>query len=881
MGVRFKEPYPRGRQFSHFSTPYPFPLFLQMKKFQRVFTVVPSIPEPLQPLQEIAQNLWFSWNKNAIKLFQRLDPVLWRETHHNPVLLLRSISQKRVDEMAKDEGFLAQIERVYVEFEQYVKTESSYEFHLEKPLDFQIAYFSAEYGLTDCLPIYSGGLGVLAGDFLKSASDLRLPVVAIGLLYKGGFFSQYIDESGWQTETYPEAEVDNLPISPVSDANGKQRNIELHLAGRSIIARIWMIQVGRIPLYLLDTDTPENSQEFKDITRHLYSGDRELRLRQEILLGKGGVRLLEELEIKPSVFHMNEGHAAFAALERIRGLIKSEGLSFKQAKDAVITQSVFTTHTPVPAGNDRFDRSLMEKYFHHYVQEIGISFDEFMALGRENPKDHKETFCMTVLALKLSCKANGVSELHSEVSRDMWKKVWPDLPLREIPITHITNGVHVPSWISIELSALYDRYLGLQWSEDPDQTKIWENVDNIPESELWRTHSRCREALVAFVRRKVRLQLLQKEAHKSEVKQADTLLDPKALTIGFARRFATYKRGDLLFSDPERLAKILNNEKFPVQIVFAGKAHPLDNQGKEIIRRIISFTKEKRFQGKIIFLEDYNMNIARFMVQGVDIWLNNPLPPLEACGTSGMKAAMNGAMNLSILDGWWCEGYKGDNGWSIGRGEKFEDRAYQDEVESRNIYNILEQEAVPLFYERGFDNIPRKWVSMMKNCLRTVCPNFNSHRMAQDYTRLFYLPSEEKWKVISRDSMSGVKDLSGWLGNVESKWNAIQINKISYEAEKSAIVGDNLGVQVEVFLKDLQADDVSIDLYHGRVDSKANFLDREFIHLTCGGSSENGNFVFSGEVPCLGTGKHGFTVRILPKHDNLISPYQTGLIVWG
>ena len=852
-----------------------------MKKFQRIFNVVPSLPETLQPLEKIARNVWFAWNKEAIKLFQRLDPLLWRETGHNPMQLLRSINQDRVEEVAKDEGFLAQIERVSQEFDQYVRYGSVYHFHLDHPLDFQIAYFSAEYGLADCLPLYSGGLGVLAGDHLKSASDLGIPLVAVGLLYQKGFFSQVIDEEGLQRETYPSREVENLPICRVTDEQGVQISIHVDLAGRPTVAKLWKINVGRVALYLLDTDTPENNHEYRNTSEQLYGGDNDMRVRQEILLGIGGIRALQRLGLKPSVFHMNEGHAAFVALERIRQLVKEEGLSFRQARDAVTSQCVFTTHTPVPAGNDRFDRALMEKYFRGYAHDLGISFDEFMALGRENPHDPNETFCMTVLALKLSCKANGVSELHSQVSRTMWKKVWPALPLEELPITHITNGVHIPSWVSVELSGLYDRYLGPQWSEDPDCAKVWERVEDIPESELWRTHCRRREALVAFARRNLREQLIKNGAHKSEIRGTASVLDPDALTIGFARRFATYKRGNLIFRDPERLARILNDKDRPVQIVFAGKAHPKDNLGKEIIRSIIKFSKQPEFLNKIVFLEDYNMNIARFMVQGTDVWLNNPLRPLEACGTSGMKAAVNGSLNLSIPDGWWCEGYSGENGWSIGRGEEYQEREYQDEVESRNIYNLLEQEVVPIFYERGIDNVPRKWVALMKNCLRSICPEFNSHRMIENYAQYFYLPSAEKWKVLSEPKLEGGRRLSDWLQGLKSRWDGIKITAVRYENGHMVALGDCVRINVEVFLNGLQPEEVAVDLYHGQVDSRVNFLSNEISKLDVDGCIDKQNYIFSGKIPCRETGRYGFVVRILPKHENLISPYQTGLVLWG
>jgi len=844
-----------------------------------VYIVSPDLPDRLRPLMDLAKNIWFCWNQEAIELFRSVDQNLWEETGHNPLAILGRLKNTRIQELLADEGFLLEMDRVSGEFNRYVADRRAYEFRLETPFDFTVAYLSAEYGLTDSLPIYSGGLGVLAGDHLKSASDLRVPIVAVGLIYQKGYFRQYLNADGWQQETYPDNNFHVLPVTLDRDQDNNLMMIEVPLKDRSVKVRIWRIQVGRVPLLLLDTNNVENREEDRNITSYLYGGDRDMRLRQEIVLGIGGVRALSKLGYRPAVYHMNEGHSALALLERIRMLMEENHLSFAEARGAVYASSIFTTHTPVPAGIDIFDRSLMSSYLGNYIRSLGISMEAFLSLGtqEENPN---EPFNMAIMAIKNSALTNGVSELHKKVSRRMWSGIWKTLPQIDIPIEGVTNGIHIPSWISSDMTGLFDRYLGRRWAEDPDNIKVWERVNRIPDSELWRTHERRRERLVAFTRQRLQEQLLRRGAQKMEIQAAGEALHPQALTIGFARRFATYKRGDLILRDPNRLARILNDPQRPVQIIFAGKAHPQDQIGKEVIRNIIHLANLPDFRHRMAFIEDYDMNVARYMVQGSDVWLNNPRRPLEACGTSGMKAAANGALNMSVLDGWWAEGYQTGVGWAIGSGEEYENSDYQDQVEGQAIYDLLERYVVPLFYERGRDNLPRGWTGMMRNSMCTLAARFNSHRMVQDYVHRFYVPSALNWKRIGLNGFEGARQLTRWADRMRANWSQLQILDKRADTGKGIQVGQTLRVEVRMRLGVLSPKDLAVDIYYGPVDSKADLLDRETISLQDFTQEENG-MVFRGEIPCQEVGRFGFRVRVLPSHPLLVNPYSLGLILWG
>ncbi len=847
----------------------------------RTFEVVASLPEELSPLRTLAYNLWWSWNGEAIELFLRMDRDLWRETYHNPILMLGRISQERLGALKNDGGFLAHMKRVMTRLERYMSEETWYHKVHDGNNPAQIAYFSLEFGIHECLPIYSGGLGVLAGDHLKSASDLGVPLVGVGLLYRRGYFHQRLDANGWQLEVYPDNDFYNMPMTLVRNAEGLPIIISLDYPGRTVRAQIWRAQVGLVPLYLLDTNIESNSPADRDITASLYGGDSDMRIRQEIMLGVGGCRALQALGLNSTVCHMNEGHAAFLGLERVRRKMKENRLSFAEAREIVTAGGVFTTHTPVPAGIDVFHPDLMEHYFHGFRQELGLDRNEFIGLGRQNPADNSEGFNMAVLALKFSAKRNGVSKLHGEVSRRMWQKMWPEVPEQEVPIAAITNGVHSHSWLSREMAALFETYLGLRLHEEPADQSVWRGIKEIPDAELWRTHERRRERLVAYARRRLREQLRRRGALLSEAAHADEVLDPKILTIGFARRFATYKRGNLLLRDPERFKRLLTNNDLPLQIIFAGKAHPNDGPGKELIRQIVQFARQADIRNRVVFLEGYDVNTAHYLVQGCDVWLNTPRRPLEASGTSGMKATVNGALNVSTLDGWWCEVEQADNGWSIGHGEDYTDPNYQDEVESRALYDLLEKEIVPVFYERGTDGLPRRWIGMMKNSMSTIGPMFNSHRMVQEYVEQFYVPGAQRHQRLSSDNMGACRQFASWKHYIAQNWGKVRLASVQQCAEGEQSVGTELPVAATVHVGDLKPENISLQLFYGPLEADGRLQRVRSVPMKLVRSNSDGTHRFIGAIPCQATGRHGFAVRVVPAHPDLGDPLDTGLILWG
>ncbi|MBW2109084.1 MAG: alpha-glucan family phosphorylase [Deltaproteobacteria bacterium] len=848
------------------------------------FNVLARLPERLRPLERIANNLWFGWHHDVAHLFRRMDPELWETSKHNPVYMLGNVNQQRLDELADDAGFLAQMDRAHEALKTYLAVTPPWSepgVSDREANRYCVAYFSAEFGVAQCIPIYSGGLGVLAGDHLKSASDLNLPIVGVGLFYHEGFFQQYLNADGWQQEAYPENDISVMPLHLMQDSDGRPIIVEVPIGHESVKIQIWRMMVGRIPLYLLDTNLGDNPTHHRQITARLYGGDWDMRVRQEIVLGIGGVRALRALNIEPTAYHMNEGHSAFSALERICILKNEFGLSFDAAREFVVATNSFTTHTPVPAGNDLFSPDLMHRYFEDYVNHLGIAFKVFLGFGRLDPMNDHEPFCMTVLALRLSSHANGVSRLHAKVSRNMWYKIWPKNPIEDIPIETITNGVHIPSWISEDMAALFDTYLGPNWIEDPDSHKVWQQVEKIPDAELWGTHERRRERLVAFARKRLQDQLRCCGASARDLEAAGQVLNPEILTIGFARRFASYKRATLVLKDEERLIRLLTHPERPVQIIMAGKAHPNDNPGKELIRQIIHFANRPEVRHRFVFIQDYNIRVARVMLRGCDIWLNTPRRPLEACGTSGMKGIANGVLNLSVLDGWWDEGYNQDYGWAIGRGETYEDEALQDEVESRDIYNILEREIIPLFYDRGLDNLPKGWLAKMKAAMRDLCPIFNSHRMVQDYTDRFYKSISKRYHVLFRDNLKGARDLARWRQKIMTSWDQIRINRVNVHDAIPVPVSGRLKIGTDVFLNELQPDDVDVELYFGPLSFQDEFTEKQTIQMRPTGSDGNGNHRFEGEIPCSRTGKYGFTIRIMPTRQKMETPYSTGLVIWA
>ena len=850
-------------------------------KLIRSFTVVPSLPEPLQRLGELAYNLWWLWNADAEELFRRVDLDRWESVEHNPVRLLGEVPQDRLERLADDGAFLAHMERVLENFDLYMSQKTWYADQFGESTQGTIAYFSAEFGLHMSLPIYSGGLGVLAGDHLKSASDLGLPLVGVGLLYRQGYFHQYLTNDGWQFEDYPDTDFHHLPITPVRNEKGDALQISVEMQNHTMLARVWKIQVGRVPLYVLDSDIAENPPEFREITRRLYGGDKEMRIRQEMLLGIGGTRALSQMGIIPAVCHMNEGHSAFLALERVRQIMGQSSLSFDEAREAVAASTVFTTHTPVPAGIDSFNPAMVESYLAPLARALGLSKQKLLALGRHRADDAEEEFCMALLAFRLAASSNGVSQLHGDVSRKMFQPVWPGLPTDEVPIQAVTNGVHVRTWLSLEFAHLFDRYLGPRWANNPVDQAIWQRINEIPDAEVWRSRERLRERLVAATRTRLRRQLERGGAPPAAVRKADEALDPEALTIGFARRFAPYKRATLFMRNPDRLLRILSDPHRPVQFIVAGKAHPRDDLGKELIKHVVEFTKRSDVRGHIVFLEDYDLRLAEYLVQGVDVWLNTPKKLHEASGTSGMKVLPNGGINLSIRDGWWAEAYDGENGWAIGDDRHYDNDEYQDYVESECIYDLLEQEIIPKFYKRGRDGVPRQWVARMKASMRTLLPRFNTNRMVREYTEKMYRAALERWADLTRDECRVARDLAGWRSALRQHWGEIRVESVQAGGNCEFRVGSEVHVTADVHLGPVQPDSVEVQLYHGRVDAHDQLYEAHAVPMRCEGPAGDGRYRFIGAVPCVATGHCGYTVRILPHHPDLGSPFNAGLVRWG
>lgn len=850
----------------------------------RTFNVTPSLPPRLEALRALAYNLHWDWDFGTIDLFRRLDPDLWESSRYNPVLMLGTISQARLQEVAEDEGFLAQMDRAAQRLDDYLKERTWYRRHRPNPVpDECYAYFSMEFGLTSCLPVYSGGLGVLAGDHLKSASDLGLPLVAVGLLYQEGYFAQYLNADGWQQERYPINDFYNMPLHPERNPDGSELRIAVDYPGRQIFARVWRVQVGTVPLYLLDTNIEPNNQYDQDICDRLYGGDIDMRIHQEIMLGIGGVRMLEALGLKPSVYHMNEGHSAFLALERIRMLMDTKGLSFSEAFHVAQSSQMFTTHTPVPAGIDLFPPDKVVYYLGRYAGRFGLSEEEFLALGREDTGNFSAPFSMAVLAIKTATFVNGVSKLHGEVSRHMFSGLWENLPLSEVPITSITNGVHARSCVAKSTQELYDRYLGPKWSGANPDDPLWDRIDTIPDEELWRNHELQRSQMVVYARERLKKSLSERGASTLEFSQAKEVLDPFVLTIGFARRFATYKRATLFLRDIERIRKLIKGigDGQRVQFLIAGKAHPKDMPGKELIRNIIHFTRDEGLSRSIVFVPNYDMHLSRAMVAGCDVWLNSPRRPREASGTSGMKAAMNGLPNLSVLDGWWDEADYVQTGWPIGHGEDYDDPDYQDDVEANALYELLEKEVVPLFYTRDSEGVPRGWVAKMKEAIRFNTPMFNTARMVKDYaTRAYFMASDRAYSLVA-NAYAPAKELAKWETHVSDHWYDMRIDAVHISEPTDLRVNQEFSVKTWVQLGALTPEDIQVELYQGTVDVDGEIHSGTPIPMQYQGQDDHGKSIYSVAVTYTTSGLQGLSLRILPKHQYLHSPYDPRLILWA
>jgi len=843
----------------------------------REFLVRPALPPALSRISQLAHNVVWSWEPAIRALFRRMDPKLWAASGHNPVLMLGRVPQSTLERLAGDPRYLALYRRACERFDAYMhRPDTASATAGSQQL---IAYFSMEYGIVECLPAYSGGLGVLSGDFMKASSDSELPIVGLGLLYQTGYLQQYLNPDGWQQERYLVNDFYTLPVTPVKDSTGADLMVEVRLPTGSVWIKLWLMEVGRVKLYLLDTNIPENDiPEHRSITDALYGGDNHVRMRQEILLGIGGLRALRALGYEPTVYHMNEGHSAFLALERIRTLIREQGLTFDEALEASRNNNVFTTHTSVPAGIDIFDSGVMWEYFHDYCREVGIEFERLMGLGRRNPQDSYERFSMAILAIKTSCFRNAVSRLHREVSQEMFQELWPQLPVWEIPITSVTNGVHLLSWLSSDLATLYDQYLQPDWRERLTDPKTWEQVQDIPDQELWEAHRRRKRRLLTFVRERQVECARNRKASSAELRRAAEVLDPEAFTIGFARRFATYKRATLLFRDVSRLKRILCNSERPVQVVIAGKAHPKDHPGKELIRQIVQLSRDPDLSKRLVFVEDYEMAVARELVESVDVWLNNPRRGEEACGTSGMKAGLNGVLNLSILDGWFDEAYEHTGGWAVG--DRIPYSEDQDEAHATAIYSLLENELIPAFYERD-QGVPREWMRRMKKSIMHLSPQFNCQRMAEEYQSQLYLPAHQAWSGVRCDGFAKARQKSRWSAEVRQVWDQVSFVETEPPPPGPVLSGKPVPVRAAVNLAGLKADDVRVEVVMGRVGPNGNLEDTEVMLLPP--VEQRGNVViFAKEIVPQQTGRMGYALRITPNHygDPLTRPCGT-LLKWS
>ena len=843
--------------------------------------VNPQLPKRIEDLEKIANNLWWSWNTEFLNLFKQIDADLWERVEKNPVKFLKQVSQERLEEAEKNVEFLKQYDKIVENFESYQNSKSTWfsKRYPENKNDL-IAYFSAEYGLDQILSIYSGGLGILSGDHLKSASDLGIPLVAVGLLYKNGYFHQKINGYGEQETEYRKIDIYSLPIKPVKDENGQDLIIFVKFPKRRLYLKVWSISVGRVTLYLMDSDIEENNEEYRDITTTLYGGNQEMRISQEIVLGMAGVRLLKSLGLKPSLYHMNEGHSSFLIIELIKNIMKEKQISFDMAKDIVSSKTVFTTHTPVPAGNDIFPLELVEKYFKDYWERLGISKEEFFKMGMEpNPKPNSG-FNMGILALKVAGKKNGVSKLHGAVSRELFSDVWPEIAPDESPITYVTNGIHTCSWLSPNLKELYNKYLMPYWQDHIYENSTWEKIAEIPNEELWNAHMQRKQKLMEKAKQNILERLKRSGYRYEEINEITSKLNPNALTIGFARRFATYKRATLLFRDLERITQILNNADRPVQILIAGKAHPADKEGQNLIKYIHEISMKPQFKGKVFLLENYNMELSRYLISGVDVWLNTPRRPMEASGTSGQKASVNGAVNFSILDGWWAEGYNQKNGWAIGTNAEYESYEIQDNCDSESIYQTLENKIIPAYYEKNEKGISDKWMEYMKNSIISTGGKYSTARMLVDYTNQLYMPLINLYHKYY-ESLENVANYNSWKKEMYKNWANIVITEENNLNNIVVDAGENIEAHCRVTLPNIEPENVEVQVYYGRIKENGVLEKIAIIPMNLETYNEEEKVAtYKAKIELTTGGNYGYTFRVMPKHEMLLDSENLNLVKW-
>lgn len=840
-------------------------------------SVFPQVPERLKRLHELAYNLWWSWNPDAQALFAGIDETLWDRVSHNPVKFLREVNQERLNQAALDETLAARYDAVMAEFDAYMQPASTW-FSRTHPdrLGSTIAYFSAEFGLHEALPIYSGGLGVLSGDHCKAASDLGLPFIGMGFLYPQGYFTQRITSEGRQEAIYNKLSFDEVPATPARNPNGEEVLIKVDLPGRAVFAKVWKIQVGRIPLYLMDTDVALNDPKDRELSARLYGGDQEIRISQEIVLGIGGVRAVRALGYDPAVWHMNEGHAAFLGLERMREMVQ-QGLTFQQALEVTRASTVFTTHTPVPAGHDVFGFDLMDKYFGRYWGQLGLNRDSFLQFARQD-QHWGPTFSMTVLALRAAGIYNGVSKLHGDVSRAMWTWMWPGTPESEVPITHITNGVHTQTWLSPTLRALFDKYLPADWKEEVDNPHTWDAVSQIPDEELWDALQAGKSRLFRFMATRAQERAFRMGEGPARIKQVAQFFNQDALVIGFARRFATYKRATLIFRDVQRIHRLLGDPERPVMLIFAGKSHPADEPGKELIAQVTRIAQTPEFDSRVMFIEDYDMNVARYLVQGVDVWLNNPRRPREASGTSGQKAALNGAPNLSVLDGWWVEGYNRRNGWAIGEERAYKDETTQDEADALSLYSTLEEDVIPLYYGRDEAGVPHGWLRTVRASIQSTAWLFSMARMVKEYTEVMYMPAARHAAELTANQFTRARQLAEWRHRVHFNWPQLVLEARGPH-EGQVTVGDHVVIEASVRLGALTPADVMVEIVY-RYGEGEDAPSRD-IPMTQVEKLDNGTYLYRGEFRPESSGQLRYGVRVLPVHADLFNKHELGVVRWA
>ena len=846
-------------------------------------TVNPQLPKRVGELLDIANNLWWAWNSEFLRLFKEIDSDLWETVGKNPVKFLKLVSQDKLEDIAKDEEFLAKYDEVVNHFNSYMQTKETW-FSKNYPNNANdlIAYFSAEYGIDEIIPIYSGGLGILSGDHLKSASDLGLPFVAVGLLYKNGYFNQKIDGYGTQKTEYTNIDLDNLPILPVKDENGEDLIIDVDFPDRKLYLKIWKIVVGRISLYLMDSDIDKNIAEDRVVTLRLYGGDQEMRIRQEIVLGMAGIKLLRRLGLKPSVYHMNEGHSAFLTLEVIKDVMEEKQVSFEVAKSMCSAKTVFTTHTPVPAGNDIFPIELMDKYFSNFWPKLGISREDFLRLGMKNTQGLEQGFNMGMLALRIAGKKNGVSKLHGAVSRRLFSDVWPNIAPDESPIEYVTNGIHTCSWLAPSMKKLFNQYLKPYWQDNIQDDETWNDIKNIPNKELWDTHTDRKKKLCALVKNNITTRLKSSGYNYEEINEIVSKLNPNALTIGFARRFATYKRATLIFRDLERLTQLLNNPERPVQLIFAGKAHPADKEGQDLIKYIHEVSMKPQFKGKIFLLENYNIAMSRYLISGVDVWLNNPRRPMEASGTSGQKASVNGVINFSVLDGWWAEGYNQKNGWTIGDNTEYQSYEEQDIADSESLYNTLENKIIPLYYEnKKEDGVSDKWMEMFKNSIISTGGRYSTSRMVIDYTRDYYMELANLSKN-HYQNLDEVIDFTNWKKNMYASWKDIKITQNNNLDNITIDAGNQIEVHCIVNLpENIDCNSIRTEVYYGKILENGIMEQIQTVPMNLiEQDDENRTYKYSAKIELKTGGNYGYTFRVMPQTNMMLDTANLDLIQW-